>query len=154
MNRLGEKSLKTLEYFTVLDLLAGQASSERGRELCRALRPVTDREEAALWLKQTSDAKDLMVRQGSPSLGGIRNVLGALKRADISGVLNLKELLDVASLLQCARLMQGYFAEQEEKTSLTPIYRLLTGNRALEEHITSCIVSEEEIADGASPELR
>ena len=88
MNRLGEKSLKTLEYFTVLDLLAGQASSERGRELCRALRPVTDREEAALWLKQTSDAKDLMVRQGSPSLGGIRNVLGALKRADISGVLN------------------------------------------------------------------
>ena len=147
MNRLGEKSLKTLEYFTVLDLLAGQASSERGRELCRALRPVTDREEAALWLKQTSDAKDLMVRQGS------RNVLGALKRADISGVLNLKELLDVASLLQCARLMQGYFAEQEEKTSLTPIYRLLTGNRALEEHITSCIVSEEEIADGASPEL-
>ena len=153
MNRLGEKSLKTLEYFTVLDLLAGQASSERGRELCRALRPVTDREEAALWLKQTSDAKDLMVRQGSPSLGGIRNVLGALKRADISGVLNLKELLDVASLLQCARLMQGYFAEQEEKTSLTPIYRLLTGNRTLEEHITSCIVSEEEIADGASPEL-
>lgn len=65
-------------------------------------------------------------------------------------MLNLRELLDVASLLQCARLMQGYFAEQEGKTSLTPIYRLLTGNRTMEEHITSCIVSEEEIADGAS----
>ncbi len=153
MNRLGEKSLRTLEYFTVLDLLAAEASSERGRELCLALRPVTDREEAELWLQQTTDAKDMMVKQGSPSLAGIRNVLGALKRADISGVLNLRELLDVASLLQCARLMQGYFAEQEGKTSLTPIYRLLTGNRSLEEHITSCIVSEEEIADGASPEL-
>ncbi len=153
MNRLGEKSLRTLEYFTVLEMLAGQASSERGQELCRALRPVTDREEAALWLQQTSDAKNHMTRQGSPPLGGIRNVLGALGRADISGVLNLKELLDVASLLQCARLMQGYFAEQEEKTALTPIYRLLTGDRALEERITTCIVSEDEIADGASPEL-
>ena len=49
MNRLGEKSLRILEYFTVLDLLAAEASSERGRELCMALRPVTDREEAALW---------------------------------------------------------------------------------------------------------
>ena len=137
MNRLGEKSLRTLEYFTVLDLLAAEASSERGRELCLALRPVTDREEAELWLQQTTDAKDMMVKQGSPSLAGIRNVLGALKRADISGVLNLRELLDVASLLQCAWLMQGYFAEQEGKTSLTPIYRLLTGNRSLEEHITS-----------------
>ena len=106
MNKLGEKSLRTLEYFTVLELLAAEASSERGRELCMALRPVTDREEAALWLRQTTDAKDMMVKQGSPSLGGIRNVLGALKRADISGVLNLRELLDVASLLQCARLMQ------------------------------------------------
>jgi len=153
MNRLAEKSLRTLEYFSVLEQLAGQAVSARGKELCEALRPVTDREEAALGLQQTSDAKDLMVRQGSPSLGGIRDVLGAVRRADISGVLNLRELLDVASLLQCARLMQGYFAEQEEKTSLTPIYRLLTGNRTLEEHITSCIISEEEIADGASPEL-
>lgn len=153
MNRLGEKSLRTLEYFTVLDLLAAEASSERGRELCMALRPVTDREEAALWLRQTTDAKDLMVKQGSRRSAASANVLGALKRADISGVLNLRELLDVASLLQCARLMQGYFAEQEGKTSLTPIYRLLTGNRTMEEHITSCIVSEEEIADGASPEL-
>ena len=105
------------------------------------------------WLRQTTDAKDMMVKQGSPSLGGIRNVLGALKRADISGVLNLREYCDVASLLQCARLMQGYFAEQEEKNSLTPICRLLTGNRTLEERITACILSEEEIADGASPEL-
>ena len=153
MNQLAEKSLKTLEYFTILDLLTAQAVSARGKELCAGLRPTTDREDAAACLEQTTDAKDMMVQHGSPPLGGIRNVLAALQRADIGGVLGLRELLDVASLLQAARLVQGYFAAQEEKTALTPIHRLVTGDRALEEQITTCILSEEEVADGASAEL-
>ena len=153
MNRLGEKSLKTLEYYTVLSMLSAQAASEEGRARCVALRPAENIEDARALLDQTSAAKDMMVRQGGPSLGGIRNVGPALRRADVSGVLSLRELLDVASLLQTARLMQAYFAEQEERNALTDLYRLLTGNRALEEHITSCILSEEDIADGASPEL-
>ena len=153
MNRLGEKSLKTLEYYTVLSMLASQAASEEGRARCMALRPAADIEDARTLLDQTSAAKDMMVRQGGPSLGGIRNVGPALRRADVSGVLSLRELLDVASLLQTARLLQAYFAEQEERSALTDLYRLISGNRALEEHITSCILSDEDIADGASPEL-
>lgn len=153
MNRLGEKSLKTLEYFTVLDQLAAQTVSARGREMALALRPVTDREDAALYLGQTTDAKDMMVKNGSPTLGGIRDVTAALRRCEVGGVLNMRELLDVASLLQAARLMLAYFAEQEEKTTLTPIYRRISGNRSLEEAITTSILSEEEMADGASPEL-
>ena len=153
MNRLGEKSLRTLEYFTVLDQLAAQTVSARGREMALALRPVTDREDAALYLGQTTDAKDMMVKNGSPTLGGIRDVTAALRRCEVGGVLNMRELLDVASLLQAARLMLAYFAEQEEKTTLTPIYRRISGNRSLEEAITTSILSEEEMADGASPEL-
>ena len=153
MNRLGEKSLKTLEYFTVLSLLSAQAASEEGRARCMALRPAADIEDARALLDQTSAAKDMMVRQGGPSLGGIRNVQPVLRRCAVGGVLNLRELLDVASLLQTARLMQAYFAEQEERTALTDLARMLAGNRALEEHITSCVISEEDIADGASPEL-
>ncbi len=153
MNRLGEKSLRTLEYFTVLDQLAAQTVSARGREMALALRPVTDREDAALYLRQTTDAKDMMVKNGSPTLGGIRDVTAALRRCEVGGVLNMRELLDVASLLQAARLMLAYFAEQEEKTTLTPIYRRISGNRSLEEAITTSILSEEEMADGASPEL-
>ena len=118
-----------------------------------ALRPVTDREDAALYLGQTTDAKDMMVKNGSPTLGGIRDVTAALRRCEVGGVLNMRELLDVASLLQAARLMLAYFAEQEEKTTLTPIYRRISGNRSLEEAITTSILSEEEMADGASPEL-
>lgn len=153
MNRLGEKSLRTLEYFTVLDQLAAQTVSARGREMALALRPVTDREDAALYLRQTTDAKDMMVKNGSPTLGGIRDVTAALRRCEVGGVLNMRELLDVASLLQAARLMLAYFAEQEEKTTLTPIYRRISGSRSLEEAITTSILSEEEMADGASPEL-
>ena len=153
MNKLGEKSLKTLEYYEILDRLAAQAASEGAKEKCRALRPLDDREQAALWMRQTSDAKDLMIRQGSPSFGGIRAVGAVLSRAGRGGTLNPRELLDVASVLQTARRALLYDAEHEEKTTLTPIFGLLSGNRPLEESITTAIVSEEEIADGASPEL-
>ena len=153
MNRLGEKSLKTLEYYEILERLAAQASSDKAKEKCRALRPLDDREQAALHMQQTTDAKDRMVRQGSPSFGGIREVGAILIRADRGGTLNPRELLSVASLLQTARRALAYDAESEEKTALTPIFGLLTGNRTLEEAITTAIISEEEIADGASSEL-
>lgn len=153
MNRLAEKSLKTLEYYAVLELLAEEAASSQGKNQCMALRPVTDLEQAEIYMKQTSDAKNIMTIKGSPSLGGIREITGALKRAEMGGVLNLKELLNVASVLQCVRLMQTYFSDEEKKTSLTPIYRLLAGNQSLEQRITTSILSEEEVADGASSEL-
>ena len=153
MNKLGEKSLKTLEYYEILEKLAGQAASQAAKEKCRALRPLDDHEQAELWLQQTTDAKDLMVRQGSPAFGGIREVGAILSRADRGGTLNPRELLAVASLLQTARRALLYDAEHETKTTLTPVFGLLSGNRDLEESITTAIISEEEIADGASPEL-
>ena len=153
MNRLGEKSLKTLEYYEILDRLAAQAASEAAKEKCRALRPLDDHEQAQVWMDQTTDAKNLMIRQGSPGFGGIREVGAILARAGRGGTLNPRELLDVASLLQTARRALVYDAEHEKKTTLTPIFGLLSGNRTLEEAITTAILSEEEIADGASPEL-
>ena len=153
MNQLGEKSLLTLEYPAILERLAANASSQKAKETALSLRPISDREDALLAMQQTTDAKNLMLRSGSPPLGGIREVLASLSRADRGGVLNFRELLDIASVLQAARLTQGYVAEEEEKTTLTPIFQRLSGNRILEERITSSILSEEEMADGASPEL-
>ncbi len=121
MNRLGEKSLKTLEYYEILEKLAGQAASEAAKEKCRALRPLDDHEQAELWLQQTTDAKDLMVRQGSPAFGGIREVGAILIRADRGGTLNPRELLSVASLLQTARRALAYEAESEEKSALADL---------------------------------
>lgn len=153
MNKLSEKSLKTLEYYQILELLAAQADSPQGKQKCLSLRPEEDQEQVALWMRQTTDAKDLMVRQGSPSFGGLRDLGAILLRAGRGGTLNPHELLQVASVLQTARRALVYEAEREEQTSLTPIFGLLTGNRTLEESITTAIISEEEIADGASPAL-
>lgn len=153
MNKLGEKALQTLEYYTVLSMLADCAVTEQGKERCQKLRPIDDQEQAQLWMQQTTDAKKMMETHDAPRLSGVKNILSALSRCEHGGVLNCRELLDIAAVLRAARMAIGYAAEQEEKTSLTPIFNLLTGNRALEEEISSAIVSEDEIADSASSEL-
>jgi DNA mismatch repair protein MutS2 len=153
MNKLGEKSLKTLEYYEILEKLAGQAASQAAKEKCRALRPLDDHEQAELWLQQTTDAKDLMVRQGSPAFGGVRDVGEALSRAERGGMLNTRELLDIAGLLTNVRRVQDYYKEDEEGTVIDKLFLSLHPNRFLEEKITTAILDENEIADAASPEL-
>ena len=74
MNQLGEKSLLTLEYPAILERLAANASSQKAKETALSLRPISDREDALLAMQQTTDAKNLMLRSGSPPLGGIREV--------------------------------------------------------------------------------
>lgn len=153
MNKLSEKSLKTLEYFTVLEMLSSFAVCEKAKERCMNLRPISDKEQAQFYMTQTSDAKNIMIKKANPPFGGIRDINAVLNRAKMGGILNLKELLNIACVLQCSRLIQDYFSDEEDKTTLTPIYRLITGNQALEHRITTSILSEEEIADCASSEL-
>ena len=141
MNKLGEKSLKTLEYYEILEKLAGQAASQAAKEKCRALRPLDDHEQAELWLQQTTDAKDLMVRQGSPAFGGVRDVGESLSRAERGGMLNTRELLDIAGLLTNVRRVQDYYKEDEEGTVIDKLFLSLHPNRFLEEKITTAILS-------------
>ena len=153
MNRY-EKSCMTLELPAVLELLAAQASSETAKERCRALTPSDDKAEVLRRLAETGAAKQMMVLRGSPSFSGAKDVRGQLARADMSGVLNTRELLDVASLLQCARLVRAWGEGAEADAGpLGALFRSLSANRYLEDRITTAIVGEEEIADAASPEL-
>ena len=153
MNRY-EKSCVTLELPAVLELLAAEASSETAKERCRALSPADDRREVLRRLEETGAAKQMMVLRSSPSFSGVKDVRGQLARADMSGVLNTRELLDIAALLQCARLARAYGEGQEvDESALGPLFRSLSANRYLEERITTAIVGEDEIADAASPAL-
>ena len=153
MNRY-EKSCMTLELPAVLELLAAEASSETAKERCRALTPSDDKTEVLRRLAETGAAKQMMVLRGSPSFSGAKDVRGQLARADMSGVLNTRELLDVASLLQCARLVRAWGEGAEADAGpLGALFRSLSANRYLEDRITTAIVGEEEIADAASPEL-
>ena len=152
MTDLFEKSMETLELPRVLSLLADQAVTEEGKERARRLRPETDPAEVALRLKETTAAVNKMVLRGSPSFSGVKPVAGSLQRADMGGSLSTRELLDIASVLRCARGARDY-GDSEEKTVISHLFRSLTPNRFLEDSITNSILGEEEIADSASSEL-
>lgn len=149
-----EKSLNILELPIVLDMLAAEAVTEGGKEACLKLRPSADRLEVKNRLSETSAAKNMMVVRGSPSLSGIKDIRPSLSRADLGGSLNTIELLSIARVLQCARLVKGYTSDDKlGKSCIDYLFAALHANRFLEEKITGSIVGEDEIADSASSEL-
>ena len=154
MTDLFEKSIQTLELPRVLELLAAQAATEEGKDRCRALRPFTDPDDVQRLQKETSAACSMIVLRGTPPLSGVRPVAASLQRADMGGALNTRELLDIAALLRCARSAKEYAAgEGNAKTCIDHLFSSLQANRYLEDRISGSILSEEEIADAASPEL-
>ena len=149
-----EKSLVTLELPAVLEMLAQQAVGDTAKQAALSLSPSGDRAEVKRRLDETTAAKTMMVVRGSPSFSGVKDVRPSLARADLGGALNTRELLDIARVLQCARLVRGYLADDTVgKTSIDHLFYALHANKFLEEKINNSITGEDEIADGASSEL-
>jgi len=153
MSDLYEKSLQKLELDRVLSMLAECAGSLEGKESCLRLRPVSDLDEVKILLEQTTAASDLSTRKGKPSFSGVTDVSVSLERADRGGSLMMGELLQIAGVLRCTRNLKGYCDEEEKATILDPLFQALTPNKYLEDKIFGSILSEEEMADTASPEL-
>ena len=153
MSELYEKSLKKLELDQILGLLADCAGSQEGKEACLGLRPTSDLEDVQAMLDETSAASDLCTRKGNPNFGDVKDVTASLERADRGGSLQPKELLGIAGVLRCARNIKAYVSEDEKTTVLDPLFAALTPNKYLEDKIFGAILSEEEIADNASPAL-
>ena len=153
MTDLMEKSLQTLEFPAVLELLAAQAVSDETRERVRKIRPSTDRGEVNLLLQETTAARKMMDIHGAPALSNLRPVAAPLQRAHLGGVLNTRELLQIASVLRTTRNVASYSGVGEEKTCIHSIFKSLTPNKYLEEKISGAILSEDEISDNASAEL-
>ena len=153
MTDLMEKSLQTLEFPAVLELLAAQAVSDETKERVRNIRPSTDRGQVNLLLQETTAARKMMDIHGAPALSNLRPVAASLQRAHLGGVLNTRELLQIASVLRTTRNVASYSGVGEEKTCIHSIFKSLTPNKYLEEKISGAILSEDEIADNASAEL-
>ena len=153
MSELYEKSLLKLELDQVLALLAECAGSPDGKAACMALRPTSDLEDVQAMLDETTAASDLCTRKGNPSFAGVSDVSASLERADRGGSLQPGELLKIAGVLRCTRSIKAYCDEEEKATVLDPLFQALAPNKYLEDRITGAILSEEEIADNASPEL-
>ncbi len=151
---LKEKSFSILELPSVLSMLAAEAASEPAREEALSITPSADVFEVRRRLAETSAAKTMMSVGGSPGFSGLRNVSGALARADAGGMLNTMELLDIAGVLRAARNAKTYASgDRQEKTAISYLFLSLKTNKALEEKITTSILGENEISDSASSEL-
>ena len=153
MSELYEKSFLKLELDQVLSLLAECAGSESGKAACAALRPISDLEDVQTLLAETTAASDLCTRRGNPSFADIHDPSASLERAGRGGCLQPKELLSIAGVLRCARNVKSYQSEDDKVTVLDPLFQALTANKYLEDRIFGAILSEEEIADTASPVL-
>ncbi|MBE6934653.1 MAG: endonuclease MutS2 [Ruminococcaceae bacterium] len=153
MSELYEKSLIKLELPVVLDQLASCAGSHGGKEACLRLCPSSDLEEVKLLLEQTTAASALCTRKGNPVFGDVSDVESSLERADRGGCLQPVELLRIGGVLRSTRTIKAYVSEDEPPTVLDTLFDALTPNKYLEDRIFGAILSEEEIADNASPEL-
>lgn len=145
---------KSLELDKVLEMLAAHTSCEDARLAATELKPEADRDCAQALMNQTRDAHMLLARFGGPSFGGLTNVNNALFRADAGSTLSLRELLNVAAVLHVIRTIVQWRSTNEGVPTVLDIYfSSLVPNKFLEESITNAIISEEEIADNASPAL-
>ena len=153
MSELYEKSRSKLELDRVLTMLSGCAGSSEGKTACLALMPSSDLEQVQQWLNETTAAVALSTRKGYPGFADVKDVTQSLDRAERGGTLQPKELLHIAGVLRCTRSVKGYLSEDEDTNILTPLFQMLIPNKYLEERIFGAILTEEEIADTASPAL-
>lgn len=153
MSQLYEKSMDKLELDRVLEMLSECAGSEDGKALCLRLCPTSDLDTARERLAETTAACRMTSVKGAPAFSEVKDVEAALERADRGGSLSTTELLRIAGVLRSARSAKGYWSEDEARTVLTPLFQALIPNKYLEDRISGAILSEEEIADTASPTL-
>ncbi|MFU0828655.1 MAG: Endonuclease MutS2 [Lachnoclostridium sp.] len=154
---MNEKALKKLEYDKIIDKLTALAGSSLGKELCASLVPSDDINEIRQRQKETSDALSRIFRKGSLGFYGIHDIRGSIKRLEVGSNLSAAELLQISSVLDAALRIKSYGTKDKEDgagDSLDEMFASLEPLTPLNNEIKRCIISEEEIADDASPALK
>lgn len=154
---MNQKVYTTLEYNKILTLLASKASSEPGREQCLKTEPSCDYDEIIRLQQETYDAVGRLLRSSSISFGGNHPVNSSLLRLDKGSSISAEELLTIAGLLENTARVKAYSRKDNDDTeddSLEESFRALNPLTPVSSEIRRCIISEDEIADDASPNLK
>lgn len=154
---MNTKVLTTLEYNKIIDLLTEKADSEPGKKLCRELVPSTDLPAIRTAQRETKDALARLFRIGSTSFGSNRDLGFSIRSLEIGSSLSMSELLKLASFLDNVSRIKTYGKKEREdlpNDSLDAYFEGLTPMTQLANEINRCILSEEEMADDASPRLK
>ena len=149
-----EKTLKILEFDKIIEMLADHASTDGAKVRARALSPSDDFDTVLDRLSKTDDARRLINAKGFPAFSASERVTASAERAYKGAVLSPSELIEIASILRCARGLVDYInTDKPFETSLDSVFSRILTNRTLEDKITKSILSEDLIADEASREL-
>ena len=154
---MNQKALKTLEYDKIIEKLASFASSPLGKQKCLALTPSSSLETITRMQHETHDALNRIFKKGCPSFGDAKELGGALKRLEIGSTMNIPELLQTAALLENVARVKAYGKRENAELlpdSLEPVFESLEPLTPLSTEIRRCILSEDEISDDASPNLK
>ena len=154
---MNNKTLIKLEFDKIISMLENEASSFRGKQLCRRLKPVTDLTKIDLLQEQTAAAFTRIIKKGRISFGDAAPVEESLKRLEIGGALNTAELLRICRLLSNTARAKSYGRHdtQEDLADCLDIYfDGLEPLTPLSNEIERCIISEDEISDDASSALK
>ncbi len=157
VKKVNSKAIKILEYNKILEQLAHFAGSEGGRKKCEKLLPSTDFDDILKFQQETEDALSRIYKKGSLSFNGVPDIRGDIKLLEVGSSLLASELLKISSVLTATLRVRNYGysgTEDETKDSLSERFELLEPLSPLNNEIQRCIISEEEIADDASPELK
>ena len=149
-----DRHYRALELDKILTMLSKETTCDDACELALKIEPATSLKRVNFLLKQTDDAYVLAGRFGTPSFGGAKNVTNALRRAQAGGCLTTTELLRIAETLRIIRSLREWKSKSAGmETSLDNLFSSLCANKFLEDKINSCILSEDEFSDNASPVL-
>lgn len=153
---MNKRALKTLEYNKIINSLCEFATCPGGRDICEQTLPLSDLEEIKQLQSETTDALTRIIRSGSLSFSGTREILDSLKRLEIGSTLSISELLNISSVLKVTTRAKAFSRREESATedSINYMFEALEPLTLLNNDITRCIISEEEISDEASTNLK
>ena len=149
---MNNKSLSTLEYNKIISRLVSFACSDGAKQILHKLEPMTDIDKINTALDYTNDALTRVYQKGSVDFSRIKDIRGSIARLKVGSSLNALELLNISMLLECAANIKGYYEQRAD--SIQPLIDMLDPVTLLNNAIKKCIISEDEISDDASANLR
>ena len=149
---MNNKSLSTLEYNKIISRLVSFSCSDGAKQILHKLEPMTDIDQINTALDYTNDALTRVYQKGSVYFSRIKDIRGSIARLKVGSSLNALELLNISMLLECAAHIKGYYEQRAD--SIQPLIDMLDPVTLLNNAIKKCIISEDEISDDASANLR
>lgn len=151
---MDERVLHKLEFHKVIEHLVSHCSTQIGKEIATSLKPLIEINEINRMLSETTEAKEVLRFYPGFSLGGVRDIRAALRKAEAGGIIEPAEFLNIYDTIGASKRIKKFFSDDGQKYKLLVAYaENLAVLTQLEQSIKKTITPEGEVSEDASPEL-